>query len=135
MPLSIQKLIEAAELEEARLQRGEIFDDEILVKYECHDRETFNSLEFHLKRITPKVNRFYWRPEGGFGWDSHVTPALLIIGTIAIVVGKGLLDGFLKEFGADGAKALKETLKTLFERERSQFVTIFPKGAPVASGL
>ncbi len=67
-----------------------------------------------LKRITPDIRITSEEPESYNAWEWFI-PATLIL-----LLGKPLLDGFLKELGAEGARTLKAALKNVFKKTKNQ---------------
>lgn len=95
------------------------------------DSEDLKALEQGLRKVGPIETVHDWTPLSG-GWSEWVKEAAVPI-ALMIIIGKGLLDGFLKEFGADGAKALKAVLKRILQeskKDRQRYITIFPDGVP-----
>jgi hypothetical protein len=94
--------------------------------------EDWNALEKRLEKIGPTGEVRESIPMS-WDWSSSWSKEAIVPIVLLIIIGKGLLDGFLKEFGADGAKALKSILKRIFQdsqKERQRYITIFPDGVP-----
>src|SRR4051794_15771912 len=91
--------------------------------------DDWQALEQALRKIGPTQTVGDTIP---LSWSEWVMEAAVPI-ALMIIIGKGLLDGFLKEFGADGAKALKSVLKRILQeskKDRQRYTTIFPHGVP-----
>src|SRR2546425_1815532 len=52
-------------------------------------------------------------------------PEWVLPAAIALLIGKGLLDGFLREFGADTARALKKTVGKVLKRVKAKPIKWF----------
>ena len=67
-----------------------------------------------LKRLTPDVRITSKEPTAYLAWE------WLIPTSVIIVIGKPLLDGFLQELGAEGARTLRAALKNVFKKTKNQ---------------
>ena len=97
----------------------------ILITHGGITKKELSSLRTRLKPVGAHDILLAGRGKGLSFRYSWIVPVLILI------IGKGLLDGFLKELGAQGAKSLQNILKQILQKQQNRFTTIFPNGIPI----